>query len=151
MGPQGPGGVSILGGGSGSANGKMDASKITYIPLFEGNQDQDEVNVLQVVPSGGTLTHFYVRLNASAANKDKGSYVFTVRKNGKPTDVSCVIGVGGKDPNGLTGFDLKNAVEFEEGDTLSIECTPKDNPNPVAMRWTARFQGVATDSKEEEN
>ena len=73
----------------------------------------------------------------------------TERKNGVSTDVPCVAGVGGKDPQGLAGFDLKNVVEFKEGDTLSIECTPKDNPIPVAMRWTARFQGVATDSKED--
>ena len=58
VGPQVPGGVSILGGGPGSANAKMDASKFTCIPIFEGNQDQDEVNELQVVPSGGSLTHF---------------------------------------------------------------------------------------------
>lgn len=108
--------------------------------MFDTGVDASEAVVLQSMPASGILSHFYVRLGGPASNKGQGAHTFVVRKNGKDTDVTCTIGVGGKDPDGLVGMDLEHQVEFKEGDTLSISCTPSDGPNATSMRWTARFE-----------
>ena len=114
---------------------------MNFVPLFNSNVQNDvsEANVIQIMPSAGTLSHFYVRLNENPSSKGTGSYTFTVRKNGVDTAVTCLIGTGGVDPLGLTGKDIVNSVSYVEGDTISIKVTPTDNPTPVAMSWTARY------------
>jgi len=119
---------------------KLANGKVNFIPLFDTGIETTESAVVQSMPAAGTLSRFYVRLSSTAFNKDKGAYVFTVRKNGLDTGVACTIGVGGTDANGLIGMDLEHNVEFKEGDTIAISSTPSDNPNPAAMRWMARFQ-----------
>ena len=71
-----------------------------------------------MMPTSGTLTHFYVRLNENAANKDKGRYVFTVRKNGKDTDVTVTI----VSEEGSQQRPIRSRApgrKYSEGDTIS--------------------------------
>jgi len=121
----------IIGGGTGGSKLKKDA--IRYIPMFNNDISDTESDVWQSMPVAGTLSNFYVILNAAPGGSK--SYTFVVRRDGVDTSVTCTI-LG----TNTTGSDLANSVSFAAGNYISIMVTPSDDkPKEEAMSWTATF------------
>jgi hypothetical protein len=100
--------------------------------MFDSLVSSAEDTVKQVMPIGGTLSNFYVRLDGSPGASN--SYLFRVRKNSADTSVVCTIAGTSKDCS-----DQSNSVAFTAGDLISIEVAPSSDPIARTMRWTAKF------------
>jgi hypothetical protein len=123
----------VIGGGSGGATLSIVASG--FVSAFDANVNQNENVIDQPIPTSGTLSDFYVRLDDSPGISS--SYTFTVRKNAVDTNLSCVIAGSG---TSCSDTESADSVNFTSGDLLSIKVVPSVPP-PVAraMRWTAKF------------
>lgn len=75
------------------------------------------------------------RLYAHARdNSSIYSTVFTVRKNGSDTALTCTIGPGGYD-----GSDTSNSVSFAQGDLMSVSVNGPSYPAPQDVCVTMRL------------
>jgi hypothetical protein len=122
---------SIIGGGTGGAN--LQNNQIDFVPVFNSNVSNVELENQQFMPVAGTVSNFYVILNKSPGTNHW--YTFVVRKNGANTPVTCTIS-----GTATTGSDLTNSVSFAAGDYISIMSNfSPSHPTASAMVWTAKF------------
>jgi hypothetical protein len=128
-------------GGGGGSSGLIDNATV-YAGLYFDDAYVAESTAQTVVPAGGTLKEFKVRLSAApganggAANDQ---YTFTVRLNGASTSplIQCTI-------VGLTATTCTslNEVTVTAGQSLSVQAVPANIPNEEpGMAWTATFVG----------
>jgi hypothetical protein len=110
----------------------------TYFSLFTpagSNANATESLVQQEMTVAGTLSQFRIRL-AAAAGGNGTSYLFTVRKNGAATSVTCTATAAA-----TSCSDTTNSVTFAAGDLLSIEADPSTSQptDNLEVRWTAKY------------
>ena len=105
--------VSFLGFGANSV-----ATTTTTRYLFPWYSDSTApTTVIQMrVPRACTLRNLRIRHNTGAGNGN--SIVYTVRKNGVTTALTCTLASTAND-----GSDLVNTVAFAAGDLIDIEVT----------------------------
>ena len=84
----------------------------------------------------GTLSQLRVRLSAAAGGAGS-SYVFTVRKGGVNTSVTCTASAGASSCS-----DTTNSVSFAAGNLISVLADPSSPTQPtdnLEVRWTAKY------------
>ena len=163
--------ATIIGGGTegghhhGTANGTQSSGhhrhlqgKLpTYVGMFNGAVDRTIDQVEQPMPRPGTVSNFYVRLDAQLKTDSPfEGWTFTVMHNGEPTLVECTIS-GDKpyDEDDLRhdgrqcNSDLSHA--FAAGDTIAIMAFPLESQNRGRdprekrnMSWTALYGSAGT-------
>jgi hypothetical protein len=141
-GPRGlPGVTTIIGGGMGTG-GALSTTGPTYLGLFVSSAyfTGAPSEAAQVMPVGGTLSGFHVRLR-SEASSGLGSYAFAVLRDSTgtgtsfaETPVKCTI-VG----SALACSDTIHLESFNAGDLVVVRATPAGPVFSVQMQWTARF------------
>ena len=88
------------------------------------------------MPRACTLRNFRVRHNNPAGNGN--NIVYTVRKNGVATAVTCTLASTAND-----GSDLTNSVAFAAGDLIDIEVTKAASVGTSPSDVTATLEAVA--------
>jgi hypothetical protein len=85
------------------------------------------------MPAAGTVSNLRARVQTAPGGSR--TWVFTVRKNGAATAVTCAI------PSGGTTCSSANSVTFADGDLISMHVlqTGSGNPPDTDGFWTARF------------
>jgi hypothetical protein len=141
-GPPGPAGVTtIIGGGMGTG-GALSTTTSTYLGLFVASAyfTGSPVEAAQVLPVGGTLSAFHVRLR-SEASAGLGTYTFTLLRDAtgtgdsfSPTSLSCTVSGAA-----LGCSDTGHSETFKAGDLVVVRATPAGPVFSVQMQWTARF------------
>jgi hypothetical protein len=122
----------VIGGGTGvGTNLGVNA----FMSMFNSGSSTTESQVQQPMPVAGTLKNFIVRRDAALSAATQ--IVYTVRKNGVDTAVTCTITfVSGA----LTCSDLTHSVVFAAGDLISIGTVRTGTPAQQPTRWTAQYQ-----------
>jgi hypothetical protein len=120
----------IIGGGAAS---DLYTSATAYLPMFMNTYSATESEVQQAMPTAGTISNFYVRLTGSPGTGN--NYIFTVRKNGSSTTVTCTVS-----DSTTSCTDTGHSVSFVAGDTIDIMSVPNSNPTGQGMHWTAKYQ-----------
>jgi len=87
-----------------------------------GGWNATETNAQIIVPTSGTLSKLYARMNSTPGTSK--SYQFTLVKNGTATALDLTIAGASS-----TGTDLVNSVSVSAGDTLTIRSIPTGTPN----------------------
>lgn len=94
----------------------------------------------QVMPVGGLLSNFHVRLR-SEASTGLGSYTFTVLRDVSgtgdrfaATTLTCTVS-----GSALGCADTQHAEGFSPGDLIVVRASPQGAVLGVQMQWTARF------------
>jgi len=107
----------------------LDPALTEYFIPMGGPQDFSvtESDQVEVVPTGGTISDFYVQL--TGAPGAGASYTFTLRRNGANTGVTVTIGGGA-----TQGSDLVNSQAVVAGDRISVEKTAAVDPLPLRAR-----------------
>ena len=127
-GPTGPsGGPAVIGGSTGTAN----LCNSCFMGMFQAGTSTTEAHFEQNVPFAGTLTNLYVRAEGTVGGT---SVVYTVRKNGSATAVTCTMTSAQS-----TCSDTANSVAFAAGDLISIGSAKTGATTPQVTRWTAQF------------
>ena len=123
----------VIGGGAGSAGFFPAGDPVWYAPMFDGDVSQPFTTAQdQVLPIGGTLSNFHVRLHRTTAGD---FWSFTVLKNSVDTSVSCT-GLGST----ASCSDTTNSISFAAGDRIAIKITQLvANAPGNRMQWTAQF------------
>ena len=100
--------------------------------MFSAELGTTEISVQQSMPVAGTVMHFY----ASVQTPPPGiaAWIFTVRKNGADTAVSCTI-TGAQ----LSCSDNVNTASFAAGDLISVRVLSLNNPPNSPGQWTAAY------------
>lgn len=98
-----------------------------------------EVNQSAVMPTGGVFSH--LRVSLSAAPGTTTTRVFTLRKNGVDTTLTCTVTSGN-----TTASDTSNSVTFAAGDVISIgQTTPAGTPATatanIGLKWVPTTDG----------
>ncbi len=102
--------------------------------LVSGNATESVAQ--QVMPDARDLDSFYVKI-ATAPGASK-NLVFTVRKNGADTAITCTI-----TGSGTTGSYTGAAVSFAAGDKVSVSVTlTSSGTTPGSLAWTCRQSGT---------
>lgn len=124
----------ILGG---SSNG-LDNGVTEYSGVMTAKENYafTENNYRQVVPTGGTITNFYVKLNVDPGTAPD-AYRFTVRLNGATVGQSPIVTITAP---ATTGNDLAHNLVVVAGDILTMMIEPLNGPSvePIA-HWGLTF------------
>ena len=83
------------------------------------------------MPASGTVQELHATVNQALG---AGSIVFTVRKNGASTPVTCTI-----TGTATSCADPTHAVGFATGDLISVEMTETAVPAMTVAGWTSQF------------
>ena len=127
QGEHGEAGPGIIGGGLLFGDPVPHSEYGSLFVSFRGYSHESDA--AQVLPVGGTLSKFTVRINEDALY----SYAFTVMKNGEPTSETCSFS------NPATNCsDTIDSVTFDANDSISIRATGSGNAG--SMRWTAEYR-----------
>jgi hypothetical protein len=102
-----------------------------------------EANQSGIVPTAGVIDKLYVESsNAPGAAK---SFVYTVRKNGAGTGITCTMTGAGSGAGITKCNDTSNLALFAAGDTISVEAAPSGTPTSgntrFGLRWTPTVPG----------
>lgn len=121
-------------GGSTAPPTNLSATVTNYVPMFASRTcaAAQESQCEQTMPVAGTVSQFRIRLDLAPT----GQYIFTVRKNGANTTVTCTITEASASN---VCADLANSVSFDAGDRIAIQSAPSSTPGTRQMRWTAQF------------
>jgi hypothetical protein len=141
-GAEGPPGITtVLGGGMGTG-GALSTTSPTYLGVFVSSAyfTGSPAEAAQVLPVGGLLSNFYVRLR-SEASTGLGSYTFTVLRDPSgtgdqfaPTSLTCTVS-----GSALGCADTQHTEAFSAGDLIVVRASPQGAVLGVQMQWTARF------------
>jgi hypothetical protein len=135
----------IVGGGMGSTGGALSTTGPTYLGLFVSSAyfTGAPVEAAQVMPIGGTLSGFHVRLR-SEASSGLGSYTFAVLRDATgtgtafvETPVKCTVS-----GSALGCSNTADAQPFASGDLVVVRATPAGPVYSVQMQWTSRFAPI---------
>lgn len=120
----------VIGGGdSCPLNG---GSTTEYIGMFGANcAGASEADAQLALPASGTVQELHATVNQPLG---AGSIVFTVRKNGAGTPVTCTIS-----GTATSCADSTHAVGFATGDLISVEMTETAVPAATVAGWTSQF------------
>jgi hypothetical protein len=118
----------LIGGTSGATN----LNNNRYMGMFAGNLSATEVQVQNVVPTNGTVGNFFAFVETAPGGAN--SWVFTVRKNGVNTAVTCTLS-GTAQQCG----DTTHTIAFNQGDLISVLVTTATSPATSHGQWTATF------------
>jgi hypothetical protein len=83
------------------------------------------------LPVAGTVKNFYVKANVVVGGT---SIVYTVRKNGAATSVTCTMTSAQSTCN-----DTTNTAGFSAGDLLSIATVKTGGTTQTPTRWSAQY------------
>jgi len=121
----------VIGGSSGITGGSH-INNGDFIGMFTGNSSSTESDVQNILPANGTVGNFFAYV--TAAPSVGNSWVFTVRKNGVNSAVTCAI-------NGTNQScsDTTHTLGFTKGDLISIQVTTANHPAVASAQWTATF------------
>jgi hypothetical protein len=111
----------------------LSESAATYVSLFHAS-GSTEASVQYPVPAAGTVQRLYARVEAAPGGSR--SWVFTLRKNGASTALTCTIGSAATTCNNTT-----NTVAFAPGDLITVHVVKTgsgDPPNTDGF-WTAQY------------
>lgn len=102
-----------------------------------------EANQSSILPTNGSIDKLYVESsNAPGAGR---SLVYTVRKNGAATGITCTMTGTGSGAGITRCNDTTNAASFSAGDTMSLEAAPSGTPTGgntrFAVRWVPTIAG----------
>jgi hypothetical protein len=134
----------IIGGGMGTG-GALSTTGPTYVGLFVSSAyfTGAPAEAAQVMPIGGTLSGFHVRLR-SEASSGLGSYTFAVLRDPTgtgtafvETPVRCTVS-----GSALGCSNTVNAQSFAPGDLVVVRATPTGPVFSVQMQWTSRFSPI---------
>ena len=131
-GETGPAGVNrdVVGGGDSCP--LTGGSTTEYIGMFGANcAGTTEADAQLAMPANGTMQEFHATVDQAPG---AGSIVFTVRKNGANTSVSCTISGTAR-----SCADSVNAVVFATGDLISVQMTETGLPANTVAGWTSQF------------
>src|SRR5262245_19689964 len=144
QGPQGATGATGAKGDTGTAGGNRDVigggdrcslagNTTEYLGMFGAScAGTAEANAQLAMPANGTMQEFHATVDQAPG---AGSIVFTVRKNGANTPVSCTISGTAR-----SCADSVNAVGFATGDLISVQMTETGLPaTTVVAGWTSQF------------
>lgn len=99
-----------------------------------GTWTTTENNRKAPIPTDGILKSLRVNLSAAPTNN---AYIFTVMKNGVPTDLAVTVAVGE-----TTGSDTTHTVDLAPGDLVTIRSSYAAAPgNTPAAYWRTIFEG----------
>lgn len=111
---------------------QLDTSATEYVAFGGTPPGTTESLKRVVVPTGGTVKNFRVRL-AAAPGVGK-SRTFTVVKNGTDTAIVATIADAA-----TTGSDLTHTVSFSAGDEISVKSVPTSTPAASVVGFGAVF------------
>jgi hypothetical protein len=146
QGPQGPQGATGAAGAKGDTGtagvnrdviGGGDSCSLAgnateYIGMFGANcAGTTEADAQLAMPANGTVQELHATVDQAPG---AGSIVFTVRKNGANTPVTCTISGTAR-----SCADSGNAVGFATGDLISIQMTEVGLPASTVAGWTSQF------------
>lgn len=119
----------ILGNSAGQDINRLSTS---YLPFSNSSDDDTSANVLQVIPTSGTIKNFYIKLENAPGTGN--SYDFTLYKNGSSTALTINISEGT-----TTASNTVNTVTVTAGDTVYIENIPTSGPTLSKLSWGFTF------------
>jgi hypothetical protein len=122
----------VIGGSSGITGGSHISSG-DFIGMFTGNSSSTESDVQNILPVNGTFGNFFAYV--TAAPSVGNSWVFTVRKNGVSSTVTCTIS-----GTSQSCSDTTHTLSFTQGDLISIQATTPNHPSVTSAQWTATFK-----------
>ncbi len=93
---------------------------------------QYEDDARQVIPTAGKIKNLHVRLNAVLTSSD---YVFTLRKNGVSTTLTCTVY---EDSGEVTASDTTHEVTVAAGDIVTLELANSSSDNRFCF-WGSTF------------
>ncbi len=137
VGTQGPAGTngltrSIL---AASTSNESSSTNNSYFGPFVSSTSTTEGNVQFVAPVAGTLGNLQVAINTAPGSSR--NYVFSIRKNGSSTGVTCKI-----EGSSSKTCSSASTVTFAAGDLISLEANPEGSPS----KWSsARFSATYTE------
>ncbi len=102
------------------------------------NWNTTETIVLQIIPTGGTISSLFVELSAAVAG-GANTYVFTLMVDGSPTALTCTVTAGNTTASDV---DTGHAVAVIAGQTVSIRSTYTGSPGTPTARWSTKFIGT---------
>ncbi len=129
-GPSGPATPTIIGGGT--THNDVFGAVVGYLGLF-GGWDNTEEAMEATLPTGGTLSNFYLNFSV---NPIGGPATATVYRNDVATSVTCTIAAWSQ----TSCSDLSDTQIFAPGDTISIQLDNHYNGNFEQAHWTAEYQ-----------
>ncbi len=108
----------------------------TYSPLFGAFGSATETSAQSEMTVSGTMSNLRVRVTQPGTGADSAtdSYLFTIRKNGGPTALSCSV------TGAAVRCEDNDSVTFAVGDLIALETDPTGTPaNNAVVRWTVKF------------
>jgi len=119
----------ILGNSSGI---DFSSSSEQYVGIANStDQESNENDIFQVIPTSGKIKNFYVELDSSITT---GDYEFVVRKDGVDTSLSVTIS------SGSTGSNTSTELSVSAGDKVSLKSVPTSSPSPRYAWWGFTFE-----------
>lgn len=117
----------------------LSTTSTDYIaPVYGGASTATEANVTMTMPTAGTLSKFYGKLDVAPGGG--ATRVFTLRKNGADTALTFTFGAGDTSKN-----DTTHSVSYVAGDTISISMaitgTPAASKAWFGLLWTPTISG----------
>jgi Collagen triple helix repeat (20 copies) len=122
------GGAPVIGGSTGAGTTLCNNC---FMGMFEQGASTTESQFQQNVPAAGTVNNFYVRADGAAGGT---SIVYTVRKNGADTAVTCTM-----TSVQSACSDSTHSVTFAAGDLISIGTAKSGATSQQVTRWTAEY------------
>jgi len=120
---------------SGTLGGLLSGSATNYTPIgYMGSVGTTELHFSTYIPTDGTLTNLYCRLDASPGTGN--SYALTVRKNGATPASSLTCTISGSD---TVGTDLVNSVSVSKGDYVCLMSVPSSTPTGRRLAFSCTF------------
>lgn len=111
---------------------QLDTAATQYVAFGGRPPIGTETTARTVVPTGGTVKNFRVKLQtAPGAGKSRS---FTIVKNG--TDTACTFTISDA---ATTGADTTNTVSFSAGDEISVKTVPSGTPAASTAGFGAVF------------
>jgi hypothetical protein len=122
----------VVGGGT-AAGGTLTTNG--FMGMFVSGSSTTEAQVQQPMPVAGTLKNLVIRLDAALSGGT--SVVYTVRKNGAATALTCTITTASA---ALTCSDVTHTAAFVAGDLISVGTARVGLVTSPGTRWTAQYQ-----------
>jgi hypothetical protein len=127
----GEAGIGILGGSTGGV--LLGGLQDQFVGAYGAGRSRAQVEVELPIPTGSTLSNFYVLLSGPSGTGK--AWTFVVRNGNNDTAVTCTI------QNLATSCsDLTNSAVFAPGDLFSIRVIGTGNPTQRPMQWTGMIQ-----------
>jgi len=103
-----------------------------FMGMFQSGFSLTEGPSQTPMPRAGTVSNFFVRLDATIAAQ---GFVFTVDKNGVATTITCTVATGTQ-----ACSDTTHSVSFVQGDLISVHANKNGgSPTPLPAHWTAQL------------